>query len=99
MAVPKLFQWLAGIAVFMSVWSAIVFKLVPHQLSSNSLDIVSVMPLYLLISFACYSLAMVGYRVATFNDCAAASEQLKTQVEEAKADLKRKGYKFAGEFS
>lgn len=99
MAVPKLFQWLAGIAVLMSVWSAVVFKIVPLQLSPKWLDIVTVMPLYLLISFACYSLAMVGYRVATFNDCVAASEELKTQVEEAKADLKKRGYKFASEFS
>ena len=27
--------------------------------------------------FQCYSLAVVGYRVATFNDCVAASEELK----------------------
>ncbi|XP_076448360.1 dolichol-phosphate mannosyltransferase subunit 3-like [Babylonia areolata] len=99
MAVPKLFQWLAGIAVFMSVWSAIVFQLVPVPLSPSWHDVVTVLPLYLLISFACYSLAVVGYRVATFNDCVAASEQLKEQVEEAKEDLKRRGYKYANEFS
>ena len=29
------------------------------------------------ISFQCYSLATIGYRVATFNDCEEASESLK----------------------
>ncbi|KAK7101540.1 dolichol-phosphate mannosyltransferase subunit 3-like [Littorina saxatilis] len=99
MAFPKLFQWLAGIAVFLSVWSALFFRLVPVKLSQPWHDVISVLPLYLLISFACYSLAVVGYRVATFNDCVVASEELKKQVEEAKEDLKRKGYKYANEFS
>ncbi len=27
--------------------------------------------------FQCYSLAVIGYRVATFNDCVDASEELK----------------------
>lgn len=31
---------------------------------------------FLYIPFQCYSLATIGYRVATFNDCVEASESL-----------------------
>lgn len=51
------------------------------------------MPVYLLVVFGCYSLATVGYRVATFNDCEDAAKELQAQIKEAKADLKKKGLK------
>jgi dolichyl-phosphate mannosyltransferase polypeptide 3 len=50
------------------------------------------MPIYALIAFACYSLAVIGYRVATFNDCTDAAEELRKQINEARADLKSKGF-------
>ncbi|XP_048257707.1 dolichol-phosphate mannosyltransferase subunit 3-like [Haliotis rufescens] len=93
--VPKLFQWLIGVSLLMSVWFSLVFGYVKLDMPGNCLDVVQVMPLYLLMCFACYSLAVVGYRVATFNDCVDASEELKRQVKEARADLKKKGFKYA----
>lgn len=51
------------------------------------------MPVYLLVAFGCYSLATVGYRVATFNDCEDAAKELQAQIKEAKEDLKKKGLK------
>ncbi|RDD46801.1 Dolichol-phosphate mannosyltransferase subunit 3 [Trichoplax sp. H2] len=49
------------------------------------------LPIYLLIVFACYSLASVGYGVMTFNDCIEAHNSLKMEVSEAIDDLKKKG--------
>ncbi len=51
------------------------------------------MPVYLLVAIGCYSLATVGYRVATFNDCEDAAKELQAQIKEAKEDLKKKGLK------
>lgn len=52
------------------------------------------MPIYALIVFGCYSLATIGYRVATFNDCVEASESLKQEINDARQDLSKKGFKF-----
>jgi dolichyl-phosphate mannosyltransferase polypeptide 3 len=37
---------------------------------------------------------MIAIRVYNFNDCTEAAEELKQQIEEAKADLTKKGLKF-----
>lgn len=41
-----------------------------------------------------YSAFTVLYRVFTFNDCPEAAEEIQKQIEEAKADLAAKGFKF-----
>ncbi|CAD5115926.1 DgyrCDS4856 [Dimorphilus gyrociliatus] len=52
-------------------------------------------PILLGIGFAVFSAGVVAYRVATFNDCVDASEELKQQIREAKNDLKTKGFEFS----
>ncbi|XP_052072649.1 dolichol-phosphate mannosyltransferase subunit 3-like [Mytilus californianus] len=93
--IPKLFQWLFGVGAFLSVWLAVVLEYVGIQSSSSfkSLFILP-LPLIVLVLFAIYSLGVIIYRVAIFNNCEEASEELKTQIEEAKADLQKKGFKF-----
>lgn len=44
--------------------------------------------------FKGYSVYTVLYRVFTFNDCPEAAEEIQKQIEEAKADLSAKGFKF-----
>lgn len=41
-----------------------------------------------------YAVVTVLYRVFTFNDCPEAAEELQKQIDEAKADLSAKGFKF-----
>mmetsp|Transcript_33435 Transcript_33435/g.72965 ORF Transcript_33435/g.72965 Transcript_33435/m.72965 type:complete len:112 (+) Transcript_33435:85-420(+) len=53
--------------------------------------VVQILPLYALVSFGFYSLAVIGYRVATFPTCPEASEELQKEILEAKADLTAKG--------
>ncbi|XP_041378004.1 dolichol-phosphate mannosyltransferase subunit 3-like [Gigantopelta aegis] len=95
----KLFQWLAGVGLFTSVWFAVITGYIHMNIPTPYMNIIFVLPLYLLIAFACFSLAVVGYRVATFNDCVKASEELKEQIKEAKTDLKKKGFKYADEWT
>ncbi|XP_021357750.1 dolichol-phosphate mannosyltransferase subunit 3-like isoform X2 [Mizuhopecten yessoensis] len=92
--IPKLFQWLFGVGAFLAVWLSLVLNYVETDFSTSHKGVVLFLPLYLLITFACVSLAIIGYRVATFNDSVQASEELQQQIEEAKADLKKKGFKF-----
>ncbi|KAK3101309.1 hypothetical protein FSP39_002591 [Pinctada imbricata] len=82
--IPKLFQWLIGASLFLSVWLAFVLEYVKTDFSESQ-------KLHLLLIF---SIAVIAYRVAIFNNCTEASIELHKQIDEAKADLKRKGYKF-----
>lgn len=91
----KLVQWLTVFTLFTSVWISLVFKLIPVQLDDKVLEVLWPLPVYLLVVFGSYSLATIGYRVATFNDCEDAAASLKAEIEEAKADLTRKGFKFS----
>ncbi|XP_019958071.1 dolichol-phosphate mannosyltransferase subunit 3 [Paralichthys olivaceus] len=89
----KLLEWLLGVAVVVAVWAVVSFDLLDLSLPLAYREVAWPMPLYLLVSFGCYSLATVGYRVATFNDCEEAARELQEQIREAKEDLRRKGLK------
>ena len=90
----QLLQWFGFISVFMAVWTALVTKSVSIAIPDTCMNVLYYLPIYLLMSFACYSLAVVGYGVATFNNCEKAAEELKQEIQEAKKYLKRKGFKF-----
>ncbi|GFR87775.1 dolichyl-phosphate mannosyltransferase polypeptide 3 [Elysia marginata] len=96
--IPKLYQWLLVASVFMAVWLSYVAGYFKTSLRQEYHDIILVLPLYLLMTFASYSLALLGYRVATFNDCKEAAEELQEDVKEARKDLERKGYKYASDW-
>lgn len=86
-------KWLAVAIIFLSMWCGLLTGHIAIPLCPASREVIFMLPIYLLMSFACYSLAVVGYRVATFNDCTEASDELKQQIEEAKRDLRTKGLK------
>ncbi|KAM8840073.1 dolichol-phosphate mannosyltransferase subunit 3 [Spinachia spinachia] len=89
----KLLEWLLGVSVVGAVWALVSFDLLDLSLPQTYREVAWPMPLYLLVSFGCYSLATVGYRVATFNDCDDAAKELLEQIQEAKVDLKKRGLK------
>ncbi|XP_077362696.1 dolichol-phosphate mannosyltransferase subunit 3 [Festucalex cinctus] len=89
----KLMEWLFGVSVVLAAWVLIAFDPLDLSVPHTYREVAFPMPLYLLVSFGCYSLATVGYRVATFNDCQEAAEELQAQIKEAKQDLRRKGLK------
>lgn len=90
----KLLQWLLGASVFGVAWGLVVLDLMNLRLPRAYREVAWPMPVYLLVVFGCYSLATVGYRVATFNDCQEAAKELQAQIHEAKLDLQKKGLKF-----
>uniref|UniRef100_A0A8C1I9G0 Dolichol-phosphate mannosyltransferase subunit 3 n=3 Tax=Cyprinus carpio TaxID=7962 RepID=A0A8C1I9G0_CYPCA len=89
----KLLEWLLGASLIGMAWGLVTFDLLDLQLPPQYRELVWPMPVYLLVVFGCYSLATVGYRVATFNDCEDAAKELQAQIKEAKEDLKKKGLK------
>ncbi|KAJ8354816.1 hypothetical protein SKAU_G00223830 [Synaphobranchus kaupii] len=90
----KLLEWLLGSAMVGITWGLLTFDVLDLQLPQAYREVVWPMPVYLLMVFGCYSLATVGYRVATFNDCEDAAKELQAQIIEARADLEKKGLKF-----
>lgn len=89
----KLVEWLLGVSVVLVAWAVVSFDLLDLNIPDTYREMAWPMPLYLLVSFGCYSLATVGYRVATFNDCEEAAKELQEQIKEAKKDLRKKGLK------
>ncbi|KAI9540128.1 hypothetical protein NQZ68_002062 [Dissostichus eleginoides] len=93
LTMTKLLEWLLGVSLVLAAWAVVSFDLLELRLPQSYREAAWPMPLYLLVSFGCYSLGTVGYRVATFNDCDEASAELLGQIEEAKQDLRKKGLK------
>ena len=91
----QLLQWLGCVSVFLAVWTAFVTKSIPMEVPDTCMEVIYYSPIYLLMAFACYSLTVVGYRTATFNDCQEAAEELKKEIKEARKDLKNKGFTFS----
>ena len=87
----KLLEWLTAVVLFVSLWVAVLAgKLVP-TLSKDSFYLVLVSPVIFVALFGVYALAVLVYRVATFNDCEEAAKELRLEIEQAKEDLKSKG--------
>ncbi|XP_032233204.1 dolichol-phosphate mannosyltransferase subunit 3 [Nematostella vectensis] len=89
----KLLQWLSFGGLAFTLWISLLLGF-PLKLSHQMREVVLPLPVYAVIVFGCYSLAVVGYRVATFNDCVEASDSLQKEILEAREDLESKGFKF-----
>lgn len=93
MKMTKLMEWVVCAGTLLGVWATFAFRLVdgiPIQYQRAALPV----PIYLFIMFGIYSIALVLYRVATFNDCPDAAKELRAEIEEARKDLASKGFKF-----
>ncbi|XP_003999776.2 dolichol-phosphate mannosyltransferase subunit 3 [Felis catus] len=90
----KLEQWLWGLALLGCTWAALATGALGLELPSACLEVLWPLPAYLLVSAGCYALGTVGYRVATFHDCEDAARELQSQIQEARADLARRGMRF-----
>ncbi|XP_034016665.1 dolichol-phosphate mannosyltransferase subunit 3 [Thalassophryne amazonica] len=89
----KLVEWLVGVSVVIAAWAVVAFDLFSLKLPQMYREVAWPMPVYLLVAFGCYSLATVGCRVATFNDCEEAAKELQDHIQQAKEDLRKKGLK------
>ncbi|XP_025970880.1 dolichol-phosphate mannosyltransferase subunit 3 [Dromaius novaehollandiae] len=90
----KLGQWLWGLALLGSAWAALALGPLGPRVPPPCRQVLLPLPVYLLVAFGCYSLATVGYRLATFNDCEEAAAELQEHIGAARADLRRRGLQF-----
>ncbi|XP_015706408.1 dolichol-phosphate mannosyltransferase subunit 3 [Coturnix japonica] len=87
----KLAQWLLVLALLGSCWVALVLAPFSPQLPVPVRQVLLPLPIYLLVVSGCFSLAAVGFRVATFNDCPEAAAELRGHIAMARADLRLRG--------
>ncbi|XP_066910366.1 dolichol-phosphate mannosyltransferase subunit 3-like [Clytia hemisphaerica] len=90
----KLMQWLFLLSIYGIFYVTALTETLPLSLTENGKFVVAISPIILVGLFGIYSVFVILYRVATFNDCEKAAEELKKQIVEAKKDLSSKGLKF-----
>jgi len=88
----KLFEWCTAAAVFVAVWLSLLMGKLGNI--DEHRDLVLASPILLVAIFGLYSVAVIAYRVLTFNDCEEAAAELQKQISEAREDLRNKGFKF-----
>jgi dolichyl-phosphate mannosyltransferase polypeptide 3 len=82
-------------SLYVVVWFLFMIGILPVVSKTSSAGVVfSYSPIYLLMSFACYSLAVISWEMINFRDCPEKAAELKKEIEMARADLKSKGMKF-----
>jgi len=64
---------------------------IPINFGKKIDSIITTLPLWVLVAFGSYSLAIISYNLMTFNDAVAANKSLQQEIEEAKTDLKKRG--------
>lgn len=65
-----------------------------NDFTRESFTFILALPVILLGIFGITSVAIIAYRVYSFNDCREAAKELTEQIKEAKKDLTSKGFKF-----
>ncbi|KAL3663224.1 hypothetical protein V7S43_011633 [Phytophthora oleae] len=87
-------KWLAAFVVLLAVWLLLLRYVTDHVRDPHVLQVVMALPMYAIVSFGAYSLAVIALSVMAVQDFPEASKELDRQVVEAKADLAKKGFKF-----
>jgi len=86
-------EWLATGVVALGVWIAMLSGQF-GDLNEEKRQLVMLSPILAVIMFGVYSVAIIAYRVATFNDCEDAANEIQKQILEAREDLRSKGFQF-----
>ena len=86
-------EWLTAFVLLLSVWIAVYTGKWLPDLSRDHPILVLWSPVLGVAAFGFYSVGVIAFRVASFNDCDQAAKDLQKEIQEAKADLKKKGLK------
>ncbi|CRK95014.1 CLUMA_CG008500, isoform A [Clunio marinus] len=90
----KLNELLIGLTIFFGIYGAITTRQIKHEVFEYFFFEIQILPIIMIIALGIYAVTTVLYRTLTFNDCKEAALELQTEIQEAKQDLKRKGFKF-----
>lgn len=87
-------KWLAAFAVLLTLWLLLLQYASDQAKDPHMLQVVMALPIYALLSYGAYSLAVIAFSVMAVQDFPEAAKELENQVVEARADLIKKGFKF-----
>jgi len=87
----KLAEWLVGVGSAATLWYLLYTRAIETSLSDSE---ILIGPFVLAGLVATVILAILVYRIRTFNDCPEAAAELRKQIEQARQDLSAKGFKF-----
>ncbi|XP_075228775.1 dolichyl-phosphate mannosyltransferase subunit 3 [Lycorma delicatula] len=90
----KLMEWLFGGFLFVGAWSALLFNPTDLKIIDEYRLCVLLLPVIVVGLFGIYAASVVLWRVFTFNNCEEAAKELQKEIQEAREDLKRKGFIF-----
>ncbi|XP_065067072.1 dolichol-phosphate mannosyltransferase subunit 3-like [Rhopilema esculentum] len=90
----KLQEWVFALTLYAILYFLALKNALPFDVSETTKFAIQLSPIILIGLFGVYSVLVIAYRVATFNDCNDAAEELKQQIKEARKDLTAKGFKF-----
>ncbi|KAK9746318.1 Dolichol-phosphate mannosyltransferase subunit 3 (DPM3) [Popillia japonica] len=90
----KLLEWLSAFIALFSVWYLLISKKVARHFVSENETLIFYSPIIAVLLFGIYAATVVLYRVFTFNDCEEAAKELRKEIEEAREDLRTKGFVF-----
>lgn len=79
-------------APLFAIWIALLYDWLPytHDFTRKYYEFILYLPVYAIFLLGIYAICNVLYGVVTFNDCAEAREELKKEIADAKADLRRR---------
>ena len=89
----KLMEWVSVLVILGSFWLSLYLGFIFPNWSRDNKGPILGMPFVGVGLFGLYSVSTIAVRVANFNDCEEAAIELKREIREAKADLKKKGLK------
>ncbi|XP_017781975.1 PREDICTED: dolichol-phosphate mannosyltransferase subunit 3 [Nicrophorus vespilloides] len=90
----KLMEWLSVLSVLISVWISCFTNRYKFEILDQYKEFILYLPFILIALFGLYAVAVVLYRVFTFNNCVEAAAEVQKQIIEAKEDLAKKGFVF-----
>ncbi|XKL66233.1 hypothetical protein PGB90_009653 [Kerria lacca] len=90
----KLFDWLAIICAFLSIWLAILYNFIEFEIFNEYHSMISFVPVIAILSLGIYSVVTILWRVYNFNDCHKEAFELHAEIKEARADLITRGFVF-----
>ncbi|CAK1581332.1 unnamed protein product [Parnassius mnemosyne] len=90
----KLLEWISVISAVFAVWYSLIGGYVKHPMIEQNMNLIIVSPIIFIILFGLYAVAVVLYRVFTFNNCEDAAKELQAEILEAKKDLHDRGLRW-----
>jgi dolichol-phosphate mannosyltransferase subunit 3 len=86
--------YLAVLSLILFVWAYLKFQvLAAHPDRTGVRATVDAFPYILLVWLGCYCLFKLGYDVLSYKNMPEAIDELKIEMDHARVDLKRKGFK------